>query len=490
MARIQNQSIYPVDNNISLLDFLIGSDYNDSRKTKTYPLGNVLSLFNSESGLGIYDYEFSILDDYYMSKEGIFRTESHETNPLLVTQFKFNIKDAYLKNIESILTVLESNKTNVILKLADTSSNGALATFEITGITINPTYILLDVTAFETLSTLTFTNKSKYTLSYYIYNTSAISSEVNDLSSSVVWVNVPDTYITESSVIQHESALTITESQISDLSHFTPTDLFTDYGVTIPNVDDTVYGVSWDGNLDAPSKNAIYDKIESLVLGGGGDMSASTYDPTNVSSDAFDMDNMIEGSSNKILTLAERTILSNTSGTNTGDQDLSGLQPKPFEGQFVDGDKTKLDSIETGATADQTAGEIKTLYESNADTNAFTDALLAKLNDLKTQAITGTRVTASVSGTYAINLNNGDVFVLTMTADTTFSFSNLPTGINTKTFEVLLTGAFTPTFPAYAVATPSSDTYDGAVRNRYIFDVINGTASSEDIITTIENLAS
>ena len=42
-------------------------------------------------------------------------------------------------------------------------------------------------------------------------------------------------------------------------------------------------------------------------------------------------------------------------------------------------DKTKLDGIETGATADQTAAEIKTAYESNADTNAFTDAAQTKL---------------------------------------------------------------------------------------------------------------
>ena len=57
-------------------------------------------------------------------------------------------------------------------------------------------------------------------------------------------------------------------------------------------------------------------------------------------------------------------------------------------------DKTKLDGIETAATADQTASEIKTLYEdsgnnnasyiktqyeSNSDTNAFTDAEKTKL---------------------------------------------------------------------------------------------------------------
>lgn len=44
-------------------------------------------------------------------------------------------------------------------------------------------------------------------------------TETNDLSSSVTWANVPDANITQSSVTQHQAALTITESQISDLDH-------------------------------------------------------------------------------------------------------------------------------------------------------------------------------------------------------------------------------------------------------------------------------
>ena len=59
---------------------------------------------------------------------------------------------------------------------------------------------------------------------------------------------------------------------------------------------------------------------------GGGDMNKITYDPNSVEGDAFDMDNMVEGADTKILTAAERTKLSNTSGTNTGDQDLSEFE--------------------------------------------------------------------------------------------------------------------------------------------------------------------
>ena len=36
-------------------------------------------------------------------------------------------------------------------------------------------------------------------------------------------------------------------------------------------------------------------------------------------------------------------------------------------------DFTKLAGIETGATADQTNAEIKTAYEANSNTNAYTD---------------------------------------------------------------------------------------------------------------------
>lgn len=56
-----------------------------------------------------------------------------------------------------------------------------------------------------------FTNDAGYLTSF---------TETNDLSAAVTWANVPDANITESSVTQHQAALTITESQISDLSHF------------------------------------------------------------------------------------------------------------------------------------------------------------------------------------------------------------------------------------------------------------------------------
>ena len=55
-----------------------------------------------------------------------------------------------------------------------------------------------------------------------------------------------------------------------------------------------------------------------------------------------------------------------------------------FDGRDVSVDGTKLDTIETSATADQTAAEIKALYE--LETSAFTDAQFTKLGGIETSA--------------------------------------------------------------------------------------------------------
>ena len=68
--------------------------------------------------------------------------------------------------------------------------------------------------------------------------------------------------------------------------------------------------------------------------------------------------------------------------TVTGNIAVSGT----VDGRDVAADGTKLDGIETAATADQTAAEIRTLVESATDSNVFTDADHTKLNGVDTGA--------------------------------------------------------------------------------------------------------
>ena len=57
-------------------------------------------------------------------------------------------------------------------------------------------------------------------------------------------------------------------------------------------------------------------------------------------------------------------------------------------GYMSGSDKTKLDGIETGATADQTNAEIRTAVEAASDSNVFTDADHSKLNAIEAGATT------------------------------------------------------------------------------------------------------
>jgi hypothetical protein len=75
-----------------------------------------------------------------------------------------------------------------------------------------------------------------------------------------------------------------------------------------------------DTDIDSPAngESILYNSTTGLwengTVAGSGDMLASVYDPTLVAGDAFNMDNMAEGTDTKILTTAERAeIAANTS---------------------------------------------------------------------------------------------------------------------------------------------------------------------------------
>jgi hypothetical protein len=71
---------------------------------------------------------------------------------------------------------------------------------------------------------------------------------------------------------------------------------------------------------------------------------------------------------------------------------------------FTNADESKLDGIEALATADQTNLEIKTAYELNANTNAFEDAEKTKLTGIETGA-TADQTNLEIKTAYELNAN-------------------------------------------------------------------------------------
>jgi len=89
--------------------------------------------------------------------------------------------------------------------------------------------------------------------------------------------------------------------------------------------------------------------------------------------------------------------------TTTGNIVVGGT----VDGRDVAADGTKLDTIETGATADQTNAEIRTAVEAATDSNVFTDADHSKLNAIEAGA-TADQTNAEIKTAYEANANTNE----------------------------------------------------------------------------------
>ena len=87
------------------------------------------------------------------------------------------------------------------------------------------------------------------------------------------------------------------------------------------------------------------------------------------------------------LSIANRTGTTLDVASSTGTDATIPAASGSEAGLMTDAQYTKLDGIEAnGATADQTASEIKTAYESNPNTNAFDDTEQTKLAGIEAGA--------------------------------------------------------------------------------------------------------
>ncbi len=116
---------------------------------------------------------------------------------------------------------------------------------------------------------------------------------------------------------------------------------------------------------------------------GAGDMVASVYDPEEVEGDVFDMDNMAQGTTNKFISAAELTVLQNTSGINTGDQESSDFDIKDLtdSNDLRTTWSGKQDAL--GYTPEDSANKRSTFQATPTDTAYPTEKLVKDSLDAK-----------------------------------------------------------------------------------------------------------
>ena len=144
-------------------------------------------------------------------------------------------------------------------------------------------------------------------------------------------------------------------------------------------------------------------------------------------------------------------------------------------------DKTKLDGIETAATADQTAAEIRTLVESATDSNVFTDADHTKLNGIETAATADQ--TAAEIRTLVENASDSNVFT---DADHT-KLNGIESGATADqtASEIKTLIASSPLDASHLAANSvdSSELVDGSIDTSHLSaDCVDGTKIADNAI--------
>jgi len=160
---------------------------------------------------------------------------------------------------------------------------------------------------------------------------------------------------------------------------------------------------------EANANTNEYDDAEQTKLAGiASGAQVNTVDSVNTQTGAvvLDADDISDAATtNKFTTAAEITKLSGIETSATADQTAGEIktayESNADTNEFSDAEQTKLAGIETAATADQSNAEIKTAYEANANTNEFSDAEQTKLAGIETSATadqTGAEIKTAYEG--------------------------------------------------------------------------------------------
>ena len=244
-------------------------------------------------------------------------------------------------------------------------------------------------------------------------------TETNDLSSAVTWANVPDTNITQSSVTQHQTSLSVTESQISDLQTY-----LTSYTVTASDLSTLSVGAFSDVNLGTPTAgqilawNAVSNKF---------DITTAPYGNTYVNADVDTHLNITAAGTNQILSWdgADYQWVDDATGA------AGGGDPDQNLWATITGD-TGTTTANTTTDSLTVAGgtNITTSVEGDIVTVAFSGTIPTDVSDLTDDsnlissvttypAITQLRVTNSGSSAYLMNNhysgNNPTVYAISGT---------------------------------------------------------------------------
>ena len=186
-----------------------------------------------------------------------------------------------------------------------------------------------------------------------------------------------------------------------------------DIVVTTTNIQDgTIVNADINTSADISGSKLANDSVALTKLGGGALPTDITVESTNIVNGTIvdaDLHANAAITGTKVTpafgsqNVSTSGTLASGAHTVTGNITISGT----VDGRNVSVDGTKLDTIETGATADQTNAEIRAAVEAATDSNVFTDADHSKLNAIEAGA-TADQTNAEIKTAYEANANTNE----------------------------------------------------------------------------------
>lgn len=356
MTKISNQEKYVPDLRISELDSVIGTDYDDNDKTVNFrvrELAEFINRFNGNSGL---DFVFFFRQDESLNEpnSGYFYSELNVSNPVNITKLYFSKTTSSGFDVSKVFNFLQSNSSDYLLKIANTSDPNKFFYLNISSIVNNTAYYTINVSLKGTPIGILLENNTTHTIF----------------------------------IEQKSSSVTI--ERTSELIN------------------------------DGSDNTSVY--VEADELG-----------TVATSNDYNDLDN--KPTIPTPLTLhSELTLDDGTNPHNTTKSDV-GL------------------------------GNVDNTSDLNKPISNATQTALDSKQDISTLT------TSSITTTYDIDWNIGTHY-LTMTANTTLTESNLPSGATTKVISIYITGNFALTLPTNW-STNIIGGYDGTVLNQIVVEYIS-----------------
>ena len=276
---VDNSQITITESQISDLSHTVDTDdqqlsYNAATDEISITDGNTIDITEVDTVLDEATVDAYANNNGYLTSEVDGSTTNELNAAIVVNNGQIQLTDA---GGTLNANLISSQAGNTIVQGSDGKLFSAAGSGESTtvtdGTTIDFTLTGSDITAEIVTGSIDETKLDASTNASLDLADSALQSETNDLTSSVTWDNVPDANITQSSVTQHQGALTITESQISDLNHTVDTKLTQEEvegfaGAMVTGNTETLIGVTYDdvgGKLDFVVEDdlSLYDNTTS-----------------------------------------------------------------------------------------------------------------------------------------------------------------------------------------------------------------------------------